>query len=78
MGDAVNTGFSTDNKLQDIHFHVCEHCLNVWFHKRSLIKQRIAEHTCEKCGAGPYLFGYNTRREAEEIKNLLRKEHENA
>lgn len=56
------------------HFHVCEACRQVWAHDRwpGLSTQENATyHRCPTCGAGPYRFAYETRRDAETVRKLL-------
>ncbi len=53
------------------HCHVCHGCAHLWWHKKS-DGERRAIHLCPECGSGPYYFGYNTRRDAEEDRKWLR------
>lgn len=61
--------------LEHLHFHVCENCYHIWLHERrqdkTVVESRVY-HRCPKCMSGPYRSAYNTRREADEVKRILR------
>lgn len=65
---------TSDGTPAQTHFHCCECCAHVWCHetlKGATKQQNDDYHRCPKCGSGPYRFGVDTRREADELKRLL-------
>jgi hypothetical protein len=58
--------------VDDHHAHTCEACGHIWWHHRGLDPNRLESHKCPKCASGPYMFGYNTKREAITVSQQVR------
>lgn len=55
----------------DLHCHVCQNCLYIWWHS-SKDGDRRTIHLCPKCKSGPYYFGYISNFDAlDEVHALI-------
>lgn len=56
------------------HAHCCEACGHIWWHHRDMRLSKAEkrdQHKCPECASGPYQFGYNSQREAMEVRRLI-------
>lgn len=60
--------------IGNTHFHVCERCGEIWCHTKAKVtpEERERLHRCPRCTAGPYITAYQTRRDADEVRRVVR------